>query len=88
MSLVQISAGTPAIPNDTIRDFHQFLHANAEILPILGHNHFLPSALQFTIHLPFYHYSLATDNVLLEKLLVAQLVKNFKNFLHFIVPEI
>jgi hypothetical protein len=52
MLSVQISAETPIL-TDTVRDFHQFLHANAEMVSILSHHHFLPNAFHFTIHLPF-----------------------------------
>jgi hypothetical protein len=38
--------------------FHGFLHSfhsTAESVPQLGHEHFLPSTVQFIIHLSFYN---------------------------------
>jgi hypothetical protein len=60
MCSVQISTGTLAILTDTVRDFYQFLHANAEIVSVLGRHHFRRKIKKN-----------AGSTVLLEKLMVA-----------------
>jgi hypothetical protein len=63
---VQISAGTLAILNETIRDFPHALRANAGLVPRLCHDHFLPNPFQSVVYQLSFHTtpcSLDTDSV-------------------------
>jgi hypothetical protein len=61
---VRNSSGTPAILLQGFRVSPQSVQANAGLVPLLYHDHFLPSPSQFIIHLLPYHptqYSYAPE---------------------------